>query len=70
MSWLKSRHPRDVVEPRDRSGPMDIDEPDPLARLDQYALPDQAYGEGPSRKRKPTTFPSLPPSDPLSRRGL
>ena len=37
-------------EPRDRSGPMDIDEQDPMARVAQFALPHPE--EGPSRKRE------------------
>ncbi|ORX37705.1 Di-sulfide bridge nucleocytoplasmic transport domain-domain-containing protein [Kockovaella imperatae] len=36
-------------EPRATYGPMDIDQPDPSARIAQFALPD--HEEGPSRKR-------------------
>ena len=37
-------------EPRDRSGPMDIDNHDPIDRLSQFALHDPE--QGPSRKRE------------------
>ena len=36
-------------EPRDKSGPMEVDNPDPMARLAQYAIPQE---DGPSRKRQ------------------
>jgi hypothetical protein len=36
-------------EQRDKSGPMDVDNPDPMARLAQYAIPPD---DGPSRKRQ------------------
>jgi hypothetical protein len=42
-------------EARDRSGPMDIDEHDPMARIAQFALPNP--DEGPSRKRESQTQP-------------
>ncbi len=55
MSWLKGRYDHGS-EPRDRYGPMEIDEPDPLAKLNQYTIQDDSYGEGPSRKRKLTLY--------------
>ena len=45
-------------EQRDRSGPMDVDNPDPMARLAQYAVP--AQEDGPSRKRPSLSHPFSP----------
>jgi hypothetical protein len=36
-------------EPRDRSGPMDVDDQNPLSRLESFALPQPE--DGPARKR-------------------
>lgn len=44
---IASTTPHDMYEPRDRSGPMDVDQSDPLGRAAQYALDDR-----PARKRE------------------
>lgn len=62
---------------RDRSGPMDVDASDPMARLADYALPD----DGPARKRECVvhrrrqavgrwTMGPAPPSDQLTTPGM
>ena len=50
LSFAPDHLPMVQYEPRDRSGPMDVDNHDPIDRLSQFALHDPE--EGPSRKRE------------------
>lgn len=60
-----SRHPQRTCrmfryEPRDKSAPMDLDQPEVQHRLAQFAIPEPE--EGPARKRKCLPSRALPRS--------